>query len=263
MKLLISFVLGVVFTATTLSAEAQCGTENLENSEFYKFVKEFGVLNVNRGYKSTNKAMKRRAKKLGYYAKVDEVKAALSDNDESTMVIDNRTKAEQEALTLKGALKANLRGFNKAFDGKKSSEIKSVYSFCRTGTDQATDLVGLQFLFQGKAKIFGIADMAKACYPMVSKSGNVLNAKLNAKKVYVQKAEDGNYYEVNCPEVAEANTPIDVFSQGDVEYAEEENEPLPETMTLTNKKLDESVEVYKGSDNKYYKTKPSKSWFSF
>ncbi|MEA3289387.1 MAG: hypothetical protein U9Q04_04310 [Campylobacterota bacterium] len=247
-------ILSSLVLAVSLNAAADCGTQNLEEKPFYKFIKEFGVLNVNQGYKKTNKAMKRRAKKLGYYASTDEVTNALADKKEAgTIVIDTRTKAEQEGLYLKGALKANLRGWNAAFNDMKSTDIKSVYSYCRTGTDQAAGIVNLQFLFQGKAKIFGIADMAKACYPMYSKSGKVLDAKLNAKKVYVQQADDGAYYEVNCPAVKDAYTPIEVYGKSDIELAIEMDEPLPSKMTVKNGKLKKEVTLFKGPDNKYYK----------
>jgi len=248
-KLIVS---SLVLTVS-LNAAADCGTQDLEKKPFYKFIKEFGVLNVNQGYKKTNKAMKKRAQKLGYYASTNEVEGALLDNDKSTIVIDTRTKAEQEGLYLQGAMKANLRGWNAAFDGMKSTDIKSVYSYCRTGTDQAAGIVNLQFLFQGKAKIFGLKDMAQACYPMQSKSGKVLDAKLNAKKVYVQQANDGAYYEVNCPQVKDAFTPIEVYNKSDIELALEMEEPLPQTITVKNSKLKKSVVLIKGPDNKYYK----------
>ncbi|MEA3352801.1 MAG: hypothetical protein U9Q33_03150 [Campylobacterota bacterium] len=248
-KLLVSSIV----LAVSLNA-ADCGTQDLEKKPFYKFIKEFGVLNVNQGYKKTNKAMKKRAKKLGYYASVDEVQSALSDKKEDgTIVIDTRTKTEQDGLYLKGAMKANLRGWNAAFNDMKSTDIKSVYSFCRTGTDQASGIVNLQFLFQGKAKIFGIKDMAVKCHPMYSKSGNVLDAKLNAKKVYVQQADNGAYYEVNCPQVKDSYTPIEVYTQADIDFAKEMDEEIPAKITMKNGKLKKEVTVFKGPDNKYYK----------
>jgi cytochrome c553 len=227
-------------------------------------MKDFGVLKENKGYKKTNKEMKKRAKKLGYYASVKEVKHGLNGgkvNGKKVIVVDSRTKVEQEGLGLKGALNANLRGWNAAFNDKSmySGNIGALYSFCRTGTDQADNIVHLQYLFQGKAKIFGLKDMAVACYPLQSKSGNVLDAKLNAKKVYVQQADDGYYYEVNCPQVKNAVTPIDVYTPGDVELAKEMEEELPKTMTMKNKKLKSEVVVKLGPDYKYYKTNVSSS----
>jgi hypothetical protein len=252
------FLVSTLVVAATLNAASDCQEQNIEKTPFYKFMKEFGVLNVNKGYKSTNKDMKKKAKKLGYYASVDEVKHALGGgkvDGKKAIIIDSRTEKEQEGLGINNTIKAHLRGWNNAFNQKEmhSDNIGAVYSFCRTGTDQASTLVNLQFLFQGKAKIFGIKDMAEACYPLYSKSGKVLDAKLNAKKVYVQQAEDGAFYEVNCPQVKDAFTPIEVYSQTDIELAEEMDEPLPKELTLKNKKLKKEVKVYKGPDNKYYK----------
>lgn len=235
-----------------------CNEKNIEGTSFCKFMKEFGILDENQGYKVTNKDMKKRAKKLGYYAKVKEVENALNKekvNGKKIVVIDSRTKPEQEALYLKGSLKANLRGWNTAFDSKSmhSSKLGAVYSFCRTGTDQASSIVNLQFLFQGKAKIFGITDMAKSCYPMYSTNAKVLDAKLHEKKVYVQQADDGAFYEVNCPQVKDAYTPIEVYTQEDIAFADEMDEIIPEKITMKNSVLKKEVTVFKGPDNKYYK----------
>jgi hypothetical protein len=241
--------------AATLSAST-CQDKNIEGTSFCKFMKEFGVIDKNEGYKKTNKEMKKRAKKLGYYASVSEVKHALEGgkvDGKEVVVIDSRTKPEQEALQLKGSVKANLRGWNNAFNNKHSDNLGAVYSFCRTGTDQASSIVNLQFLFQGKAKIFGLTDMVKSCYPLHSVSGNVLEAKLNAKKVYVQQADNGAYYEVNCPEVKNSITPIEVFSKTDIEDKKMLGEDIPSKITMENKKLGKKVTVYKGPDNKYYK----------
>lgn len=236
-------------TLTTLSAQA---------GGFDEFYKKFGELDVNQGYKSTNGEIKKKAKKLGYYASAKEVETALKGekvDGKPVVVIDSRTKAEQEGLHLEGAILANLRGWNKAFekDSMHSDKLGAVYSYCRTGTDQADNIVHLQWLFQGKAKIFGIKDMVEACYPTVSQSGNVLDAKLNAKHTYVQPGKDNKYYEVNCPQVENACTPIAVYSQKDIEVAEDIGEELPKSIVMKNKKLGKEVTVYKGADNYYYK----------
>ena len=231
---------------------------DVKNTEFGKFIERFGVLEENKGYSSTNKDMKSLAKKLGYYASTKEVESALAGgkvDGKKVVIVDSRTKPEQDGLYLDGALKANLRGWNVAFNKKDmhSNNLGGVYSYCRTGTDQADNIVHLQYLFQGKAKIFGIKDMAEACYPLQSKSGKVLDAKLNAKKVFVQQAKDGAYYEVNCPQVKNECSPIDVYTKGDIDLAKEMDEKLPMTMTMKNKKLKSEVVVTKASDNRYYK----------
>lgn len=208
--LFVSFVV-VLASALTLSA-----------SGFGDFYEKFGDLEVNKGYSPTNGEIKAKTKKLGYYASVEEVKAALDGakkDGKPIVVVDSRTKVEQEGLHLKGAILANLRGWNKAFEKPSlhSDNLGGVYSYCRTGTDQADSIVKLQWLFQGKAKVFGIKDMVEACHPTVSKSGNVLDASLWAKKVYVQSDGKGHYYEVNCPEVKDACTPIAVYTEDDIE----------------------------------------------
>lgn len=232
--------------------------QDVENTEFGKFIKKFGVLEENKGYASTNKDIKSLTKKLGYYASTKEVEAALAGekiNGKKVVVTDSRTKAEQDGLYLQGALKPNLRGWNVAFNNKNlhSSTIGAIYSYCRTGTDQADNIIKLQYLFQGKAKVFGLKDMAEACYPLASKNGKVLDAKLNAKKVFVQKAKDGSYYEVNCPQVKNECSPIDVYSKEDISLAKEMDEKLPLTMTMKNKKLKQEIVVNRASDNRYYK----------
>jgi len=253
----VSFFLGLSLFATE-GKHGNVFNHDVDNTEFGKFIKKFGVLEENKGYSSTNKDIKSLIKKLGYYASTKEVEAALNGariDGKKVVVTDSRTKAEQDGLYLQGALKPNLRGWNVAFNNKNlhSSTIGAIYSYCRTGTDQADNLVRLQYLFQGKAKIFGIKDMAEACYPLASKNGNVLDAKLNAKKVFVQKAKDGSYYEVNCPQVKNECSPIDVFTKKDINLAKEMNEKLPLTMTMKNKKLKQEVVVTKASDDRYYK----------
>lgn len=225
---------------------------------FDDFYKNFGELEVNKGYKTTNKEIAKKLKKQGYYASTTEVTEALNGkkiDGKKIVVIDSRTKPEQEGLYLKGAILANLRGWNNAFnlEHMHSDKLGAIYSYCRTGTDQADNIVHLQWLFQGKAKVFGLRDMVNACYPATSKSGNVLDAKLNAKKVYVQQAPDGNYYEVNCPQVKDACSPIAVHTPADIEFAQETGEQLPKEMVMKNKKQKSEVIAYRGADNYYYK----------
>jgi|GEM_PF-3264896 len=246
-KVLKATLVASVVAATSLSAGG-----------FGEFYKKFGDLEVNKGYGETNGAIKDRIKATGYYATVKEVEAALAGekvNGKPVVVVDSRTKKEQEGLTLDGAVLVPLRGWNKAFEdeNRHSDKIGAVYSFCRTGTDQADNIVKLQWMFQGNAKVFGLRDTVNACYPAVSKSGNVLDAALNAKKVYVQQANDGKYYEVNCPQVQNACTPIAVYTQNDIETAELMGEALPNKITMKNKGLKKEVTVYKGADNYYYK----------
>lgn len=225
---------------------------------FDEFYQKFGELEVNQGYKNSNGEIKKKAKKLGYYASVNEVESALDGakiDGKPVVVVDSRTKPEQAGLYLKGAILANLRGWNNAFNDEKmhSDKLGAVYSYCRTGTDQADNIVHLQWLFQGKAKIFGLKDMMEACHPAVSESGQVLDAKLNAKKVYVQQAGDGSYYEVNCPQVKDSCTPIAVYTASDVEVAKDLGDALPKSMTMKNKKLKKETVAYLGADNYYYK----------
>ncbi|MGM0623932.1 MAG: rhodanese-like domain-containing protein [Campylobacterota bacterium] len=231
---------------------------SLSASGFGEFYEKFGDLEVNQGYGETNGKIKSRIKETGYYATVGEVQAALQGQNldgKPIVVVDSRTKSEQEGLTLDGAVLVPLRGWNKAFEDERrhSDKIGAVYSFCRTGTDQADNIVKLQWMFQGNAKVFGLRDMVNACYPAVSKSGQVLDAALNAKKVYVQQANDGNYYEVNCPQVENACSPIAVYTQNDIDTAELMGQELPNKITMKNKSLGEDVTVYKGADNHYYK----------
>lgn len=245
-RLFTSFV-AVLVSALTLSA-----------SGFGDFYEKFGDLEINKGYSPTNGEIKAKTKKLGYYASVEEVEAALNGakkDGKPIVIVDSRTKAEQEGLYLKGAILANLRGWNKAFEkpSMHSDNLGGVYSYCRTGTDQADNIVKLQWLFQGKAKVFGIKDMVEACHPTVSKSGNVLDASLWAKKVYVQSDGKGNYYEVNCPEVKDACSPIAVHTEDDIEVAKNLGDELPNSIVMENKKLKKEVEVYRGADNHYYK----------
>lgn len=234
------------------------GASSLSASGFSEFYEKFGDLEVNQGYGDTNGKIKSRIKKAGYYATPAEVEAALEGekiDGKPVVVVDSRTKSEQEGLTVDGAVLVPLRGWNKAFEdeNRHSDKIGAVYSFCRTGTDQADNIVKLQWMFQGKAKVFGLRDMVNACYPTVSKSGNVLDAALNAKKVYVQQADDGKYYEVNCPQVKDACSAIAVHTQTDIETAELMGTGLPNKITMKNKKSGKSVTVFKGADNHYYK----------
>lgn len=225
---------------------------------FDEFYQKFGELEVNKGYSPTNGDIKKRTKKHGYYASVKEVENALEGkkiDGKPVVVVDSRTKVEQMGLTMDGVILANLRGWNKAFEKpeRHSDNIGAVYSFCRTGTDQADNIIKLQWLFQGKAKVFGLRDMVYSCYPTVSQSGNVLDAKLNEKGVYVQNDGTGKYYEVNCPQVKDVCTPIAVHTDDDIEVARTLGDELPKTMTMKNKKLDKEVTVYRGADNNYYK----------
>ncbi len=244
---LITAAAGLSLAAATLSA-----------SGFGEFYEKFGDLEVNQGYGQTNGKIKSRIKETGYYATPGEVRAALEGkkvDGKPVVVVDSRTQSEQHGLTVDGAVLVPLRGWNKAFEdeSRHSDKVGAVYSFCRTGTDQADNIVKLQWMFQGKAKVFGLRDMVNACYPTVSRSGNVLDAALNAKNVYVQQAENGNYYEVNCPQVKNACSPIAVYNETDIETAELTGEGLPATIEMKNKARDESVTVYKGADNYYYK----------
>ncbi|MFP4331752.1 MAG: hypothetical protein ACLFQJ_00500 [Campylobacterales bacterium] len=247
MRRLFTSLVIVLASALTLSA-----------SGFGEFYERFGDLDVNKGYSPTNGEIKAKTKKLGYYASVDEVRDALNGvkkDGKPIVIVDSRTKAEQEGLYLKGAILANLRGWNKAFEkpSMHSNNLGGVYSYCRTGTDQADNIVKLQWLFQGKAKVFGIKDMVDACHPAVSKSGNVLDASLWAKKTYVQSDGKGEYYEVNCPQVKDACTPIAVYTQDDIEVTEDLGDELPKSIVMKNKNLNKEVTVYKGADNHYYK----------
>jgi len=225
---------------------------------FNDFYKKFGELKVNEGYHITNKKMKQLAKKYGYYATFDEVKDAIEGkkiNGKKVVVVDSRTKKEQHGLKLKGVLYANLRGWNKSFDNEKlhSDKIGAIYNFCRSGTDVAGNIVTLEWLFQGKGKIFGFKDMVEGCYPVVSDSNNVLDANLNQEGIYVQKDKQGNYYEANCPQVKDECSPIAVFTDLDIELAEDDDEELPSTFKVTNKHLKKSTILYRGKDNLYYK----------
>jgi len=246
-RLLKAGLVASVVAATTLSA-----------SGFGEFYKKFGDLEVNKGYSPTNGEIKKRIVKHGYYATTQEVAKGLSGatiDGKPIVIVDSRTKAEQEGLALEGAIMANLRGWNKAFEDEKyhSDKIGAVYSYCRTGTDQADNIVRLQWMFQGKAKVFGIKDMVEVCHPTVSKSGNVLNASLHSNKIFVQQAYDGRYYEVNCPEVQNSCAPIQVFTQKDIETQELLGQELPNKITMKNAKLGKEVTVFKGADNMYYK----------
>jgi len=225
---------------------------------FDDFYKKFGELQVNQGYHKTNKEMKKRAKRFGYYATTKEVKDALDGkkiDKKPVIVVDSRTKKEQAGLKLKGAVYANLRGWNKAFEPKKmhSDNIGAVYNYCRTGTDVAGNIINLEWLFQGKAKIFGLKDMVQSCYPTISENGNVLDAKLNIKSVYVQQSKDGFYYEVNCKEVKNSCLAVDIFTKDDIELMLDDDEKLPDTFVVTNKKLNKNTTLYLGKDNRYYK----------
>ncbi len=234
------------------------GTLALHAGGFDGFYKKFGELKVNQGYEKTNKKIKKMAKKFSYYASVQEVKDALAGkkiDGKPVVVIDSRTKKEQAGLELKGVTHANLRGWNKSFESKNmhSNNIGAIYNYCRTGTDVAGSIVNLEWLFQGKGKIFGLKDMVQACYPTTSKSGNVLDAKLNVKHVFVQKAKNGSYYEVNCQEVKDSCSPVDVFTKGDIDFMKGDNEKLPMTFTAKSKKLNKKVTLYKGADDRYYR----------
>jgi len=231
---------------------------SLSGGDFDTFYKKFGKLQKNEGYHKTNKEIKKMAKKLGYYASVQEVKDALAGkkkDGKKVIVVDSRTKKEQSGLKLKGALYANLRGWNKSFDAKRfhSDNIGAIYNYCRSGTDVAGTLVNLEWLFQGKGKIFGLADMVDSCYATISQSKNVLNAKLYQEGIYVQQGNDGYYYEANCKEVKNMCTPVEIFTQDDIEMMLDDDEKLPVKFVVTNKKLHKSVTLYKGNDNKYYK----------
>ncbi len=244
-------IAGIVSVVSLVSGTVQA-------SGFGEFYKKFGDLDVNKGYHKTNKKIKKRAKKLGYYASVQEVKDALAGkkiDGKPVVIVDSRTKKEQAGLALKGVQYANLRGWNKTFSDKRlhSDKIGAIYNYCRTGTDVAGSLVNLEWLFQGKGKIFGLKDMVVSCYPVISKSGKVLDAKLNAKHTYVQKADNGFYYEANCKEVQNSCAPIDVFTETDIELANDDNEKLPATFIIKNKKLKKEITVYLGKDNRYYK----------
>ena len=226
---------------------------------FEDFYKKFGDLKVNKGYEITNKKMKQLAKEYGYYATFQEVKDAIEGkklNGKKVVVVDSRTKKEQHGLKLKGAIYANLRGWNKSFNNEKlhSNNISAVYNYCRSGTDVAGGIVTLEWLFQGKGKIFGLKDMVERCYPVVSDSKNVLDAKLNQEGIYVQKDKNNNYYEANCPQVKDECSPIAVFTKLDIEMVEEDDdEKLPKTFKVTNKYLKKTIKLHLGKDNLYYK----------
>ena len=246
-KLLKATFVASVVTATSLSAGG-----------FAEFYERFGDVEVNQGYGVTNPKLNDRIKELGYYATPQEVKDALSGalvDGKPVVIVDSRTRAEQEGLHLQGAILANLRGWNRAFDDERfhSDNIGGVYSYCRTGTDQADDIVRLQWLFQGKAKTFGIRDMVQECYPTVSISGNVLDASLNANDVYVQEGDDGRYYEINCPQVQNSCAPIAVFNQQDIETAELLGDELPRKLHVENSNIGKDTTIYRGADNYYYK----------
>lgn len=242
----------------TVLAIVLVGVLSLQAGGFDEFYKKFGELKVNEGYSKTNKQIKKMAKKLGYYATVQEVKDALNGkkiDGKKIIITDSRTKKEQAGLKLKGVTYPNLRAWNKSFSSvdMHSDKIGAIYNYCRTGTDVAGSIVNLEWLFQGKGKIFGLKDMITACYPTISKSGNVLDAKLNVKHIYVQKAKNGFYYEANCKEVKNSCSPVDVFTKIDIEIAQDDNEKLPATFIVLNKKLNQKVTLYRGNDNKYYK----------
>jgi len=225
---------------------------------FGDFYKKFGDLKVNEGYNITNKQMKKLAKEYGYYATFKEVKDALEGkelNGKRVVVVDSRTKREQHGLKLKGAIYANLRGWNKSFDSEKlhSDNISAIYNYCRSGTDVAGSIVTLEWLFQGRGKIFGLKDMVERCYPVVSDSKNVLDAKLNQEGIYVQKDRYNNYYEVNCPQLKDECAPIAVFTKLDIEMAKDDGEGVPKSYSATNRYLKRSTELYLGKDNLYYK----------
>ncbi len=189
---------------------------SLQAGGFDDFYKKFGELKVNKGYGKTNKQIKKMAKKLGYYASTKEVVSALQGkkiDGKPVVIVDSRTKKEQAGLKLKGVTYANLRGWNKSFEAKNmhSDNIGAIYNYCRTGTDVAGSIVNLEWLFQGKGKIFGLKDMILACYPTVSTSGNVLDAKLNVKHTFVQIAKNGFYYETNCKESSRLLLPYRYF----------------------------------------------------
>ena len=231
---------------------------SLQAGGFDDFYKKFGELKVNKGYGKTNKQIKKMTKKLGYYASTKEVTDALEGkkiDGKPVVVVDSRTKKEQAGLKLKGVTYVNLRGWNKSFEAKNmhSDNIGAVYNYCRTGTDVAGGIVNLEWLFQGKGKIFGLKDMVLACYPTVTKSGNVLDAKLNAKHTFVQKSKNGLYYEANCKEVKNSCSPVDIYTKSDIEFMLDDGEKLPDTFVVKNKKLGREVTLHKGKDNRYYK----------